>query len=586
MLIGATTENPFFSVNSPLLSRATLWRLEPLDDDDIAEVIAARPRGRGGRRPTTRPWRPWCRWPTGTPGPPSGPSRWPWPWPATEPDHRRRGGAGPGRPPAAPGRRRPLRPVSALIKSIRGSDPDAGLYWFARMLEGGEDARFIARRLVILASEDVGLADPWPWWWPTPPPGPWSSWGCPRPSSTWPRPSSTWRARPSRTGSPPRWAGPGPTPATGPRADVPTHLRDAHYRGAAELGPRRGLPLPPRRPPGLGGTGLPSSRRWPATSTTSRATTAPRRRSASACAGAVAPVDDHRTEKTEPLTLIRAGHRRRIAGACSACLAVSGSVVAAHRRWRGAPPPVAAAGARRGLGAQHRERARAARGEPRPAARCRRPTAVHGRRRAQAARPRRPRGLRHRGVHAGVAVVPSLPRPRRLRARRSGRSPATIAVGAGLADGPGPRRRPDVARRPHRPGVGHGRPGRPGLRRRARAVPAAVGARSCASPTPSRWCPSALAGALDGVAGLDDLDRPVPQLASGPPRLAPPAPRPLDAGAGPRAARRRDPPPTRGLLQRPSSPIAASARRRSPSTSWPRRTRSRASTPAATRVRA
>ncbi len=50
--------------------------------------------------------------------------------------------------------------VSAFIKSIRGSDPDAGLYWLARMLEAGEDARFIARRLVILASEDVGLADP------------------------------------------------------------------------------------------------------------------------------------------------------------------------------------------------------------------------------------------------------------------------------------------------------------------------------------------------------------------------------------------------------------------------------------------
>jgi putative ATPase len=50
--------------------------------------------------------------------------------------------------------------VSAFIKSIRGSDPDAGLYWLARMIEAGEDPRFIARRLVILASEDVGLADP------------------------------------------------------------------------------------------------------------------------------------------------------------------------------------------------------------------------------------------------------------------------------------------------------------------------------------------------------------------------------------------------------------------------------------------
>ena len=50
--------------------------------------------------------------------------------------------------------------ISAFIKSIRGSDPDAGVYWLARMLEAGEDARFIARRLVILASEDVGMADP------------------------------------------------------------------------------------------------------------------------------------------------------------------------------------------------------------------------------------------------------------------------------------------------------------------------------------------------------------------------------------------------------------------------------------------
>jgi putative ATPase len=49
--------------------------------------------------------------------------------------------------------------ISAFIKSIRGSDPDGGLYWLARMLEAGEDARFIARRLVILASEDVGMAD-------------------------------------------------------------------------------------------------------------------------------------------------------------------------------------------------------------------------------------------------------------------------------------------------------------------------------------------------------------------------------------------------------------------------------------------
>ena len=50
--------------------------------------------------------------------------------------------------------------MSALIKSVRGSDPDAAVYWMARMLEAGEDVMFVARRLVILAAEDIGLADP------------------------------------------------------------------------------------------------------------------------------------------------------------------------------------------------------------------------------------------------------------------------------------------------------------------------------------------------------------------------------------------------------------------------------------------
>src|SRR5690606_2715752 len=50
--------------------------------------------------------------------------------------------------------------ISAFIKSVRGSDPDAALYWLARMLEAGEDPLFVARRIVILAAEDIGLADP------------------------------------------------------------------------------------------------------------------------------------------------------------------------------------------------------------------------------------------------------------------------------------------------------------------------------------------------------------------------------------------------------------------------------------------
>ncbi len=51
--------------------------------------------------------------------------------------------------------------ISAFIKSLRGSDPDAAVYWLARMLEGGEDPKFIARRMIILASEDIGNADPY-----------------------------------------------------------------------------------------------------------------------------------------------------------------------------------------------------------------------------------------------------------------------------------------------------------------------------------------------------------------------------------------------------------------------------------------
>ena len=62
--------------------------------------------------------------------------------------------------------------ISAWIKSTRGSDPDASLFYLAAMLEGGEDPRFIARRMVVLATEDIGNADPralrWPWPRPTP----------------------------------------------------------------------------------------------------------------------------------------------------------------------------------------------------------------------------------------------------------------------------------------------------------------------------------------------------------------------------------------------------------------------------------
>ncbi len=162
VLVGATTENPYFEVNPPLLSRSTLFRLEPLSDAAVATLID---RGLTAEGATAEP---------------------------DAIDHLVERAAGDGRhaltslevavalahergdPPVVAladaeaalgtkalryGRDDHYDVISAFIKSIRGSDPDAGLYWLARMLESGEDARYIARRLVILASEDIGRAD-------------------------------------------------------------------------------------------------------------------------------------------------------------------------------------------------------------------------------------------------------------------------------------------------------------------------------------------------------------------------------------------------------------------------------------------
>jgi putative ATPase len=163
VLIGATTENPYFEVNPPLLSRSTLFRLEPLGPDAVRTLIE---RGLVEERATAA---------------------------AAAVDHlvaqvggdgrqvltalevavalADRGGGDPrvtlAHVEAALdakalryGEEEHYDVISAFIKSIRGSDADAALYWLALMLESGEDPRFIARRLVISASEDIGMADP------------------------------------------------------------------------------------------------------------------------------------------------------------------------------------------------------------------------------------------------------------------------------------------------------------------------------------------------------------------------------------------------------------------------------------------
>lgn len=171
-LIGATTQNPFFSVNSALISRSQVFQLEPLTEADLLALIdravADADRGLGGLRVKIDP---------------------------AAASHLARLSDGDARkclnaleiaalstPPSADGsvvitlaaaeesiQKKAVvydgtgddhyDTISAFIKSIRGSDPDAAIYWLAKMLHAGEDIRFIARRLIILASEDIGLAD-------------------------------------------------------------------------------------------------------------------------------------------------------------------------------------------------------------------------------------------------------------------------------------------------------------------------------------------------------------------------------------------------------------------------------------------
>ena len=160
-LIGATTENPFFEVNAPLLSRSTVFRLEPLSVADLDELIARALRREGASMATDAR--------SHLADLADGDARaalttLEMALALSESEHRTEVGL------ADVERARQSRVlrygdddhydvISAFIKAIRGSDPDAGLYWLARMLQAGEDARFIARRLVILASEDVGAAD-------------------------------------------------------------------------------------------------------------------------------------------------------------------------------------------------------------------------------------------------------------------------------------------------------------------------------------------------------------------------------------------------------------------------------------------
>ncbi|MDQ4085300.1 MAG: replication-associated recombination protein A, partial [Actinomycetota bacterium] len=168
-LVAATTENPFFSVISPLLSRSLLLTLEPLTDDDIREVVrqaVADERGLRGAVTLDDDAREHIVRLAG------GDARRALTYLEAAAGAAAAKGAGVvdlantetavDRAAVRYDRQgdQHYDVVSAFIKSIRGSDADAALHYLARMIEAGEDPRFIARRLVILASEDIGLADP------------------------------------------------------------------------------------------------------------------------------------------------------------------------------------------------------------------------------------------------------------------------------------------------------------------------------------------------------------------------------------------------------------------------------------------
>lgn len=170
--IGATTENPFFELNSALLSRSTLFILNPLSDEEIRQGIERalkdKERGLGNYKTeiSSEAMEHWIDYANGDlrrafnalelavlTTPPRNGIRYIDLQTAKESIQERT-----FRYDKAGDYHYDL--ISAMIKSMRGSDPDAALYWFAVLLESGEDPRFLMRRIIVHASEDVGLADP------------------------------------------------------------------------------------------------------------------------------------------------------------------------------------------------------------------------------------------------------------------------------------------------------------------------------------------------------------------------------------------------------------------------------------------
>ena len=172
VLVAATTENPSFSVVSPLLSRSVLLTLQSLSDDDVRELMeraVAEPRGLGGAVTLTEEAREHLVRTAGGDARRSLTALETAAGAALAADGEQAGVITLAVAEAAVDRAavrydragdQHYDVASALIKSIRGSDVDAAMHYLARMLEAGEDPRFVARRLMISAAEDIGMADP------------------------------------------------------------------------------------------------------------------------------------------------------------------------------------------------------------------------------------------------------------------------------------------------------------------------------------------------------------------------------------------------------------------------------------------
>ncbi|MFO0864247.1 MAG: replication-associated recombination protein A [Gemmataceae bacterium] len=246
ILIGATTQNPFFAVNTPLLSRSQIFTFQALSREDITTLlkraIADKERGLGNL--------------------PIEADETALAFLAEICDGDARRALGALEVGILSSYERPIRftlevaqdsvqrkimdfdptgdthydLASAFIKSVRGSDPDAAIYWLARMLESGEEPRFIARRLVILASEDVGNADPQALAVAT---GAWHAVefvGLPECQLALSQATLYLATAPKSNAATTAIGDARSDVKQGRTIPVPKHLRDSHYRGSKDLG--------------------------------------------------------------------------------------------------------------------------------------------------------------------------------------------------------------------------------------------------------------------------------------------------------------------------------------------------------------